>query len=49
MDYADNIANGSYYFKAGKYTLKEIGTVYCTPPDEWIKIVKEYMLSLIHI
>lgn len=45
MDYADNIANGSYYFKAGKYTLKEIGTVYCTPPDEWIKIVKEYMIE----
>ena len=45
MDYADNIANGSYYFKAGKYTLKEIGTVYCNPPDEWIKIVKEYIMD----
>ena len=45
VDYADNIANGSYYFKAGKYNVKDIGTVYCTPPDEWIKIVKEYMIE----
>ncbi len=45
VDYAKNIAEGNYYFKAGKYSVDEIGEVYCKPPDEWIKKVKEYIVD----
>lgn len=43
-----NIAQGSYYFKMGRYSLYEIGEVYCAdpPPPEWANGIKEKMLAL---
>ena len=53
----NGIANGSYYFKAGKYTIREIGYTYCpntvaypTPGDNWVVKVTgivKYLYSLI--
>ena len=45
VDYAKNIAEGNCYFKVGKYNVDEIGAVYCKPPDNWIKKVKEYIVE----
>lgn len=40
-DFGDLIANGSYYFKAGKYSVKEIATSYC-PGGNWdSKVISE--------
>lgn len=41
IDYADNIANGSYYFTKGLYSVDEIAPVYCD--EEWGVIVKQYI------
>lgn len=43
VDYARNIAEGTMYFKDGRYDVDKIGERYCVPSDEWIKIVKEYI------
>ena len=43
VDYARNIAEGTIYFKDGRYDVDKIGEKYCVPPDNWIKIVKEYI------
>lgn len=46
MGFGDLIANGSYYFKAGNYTVGAIGQKYCVPPDGWIRKVSSTMRSL---
>lgn len=45
-----NIAQGSYYYKQGKYTVNEIGHVYCpnspaypTQGDDWVKHTLTYI------
>ena len=48
-DFYKLIANGSYYFQAGKYTVKEIGNVYCVDADApggWIDNVITYMTNM---
>ena len=40
-DYAKNIAEGTYYFKANKYTIKEIGIQYCG--QDWVTSVTKYV------
>lgn len=41
FDFGDLIANGSYYFQAGKYTVEEIAATYCN--EEWGKTVISVM------
>ena len=49
---ANGIANGSYYFTKGIYTVNEIGEVYCPDSDvpgqskPWQKNVRNYMTDL---
>lgn len=49
---ANGIANGSYYFTQGKYTVNEIGEVYCPDSDiagqsqPWQENVRNYMTDL---
>lgn len=49
---ADGIANGSYYFTQGRYTVNEIGEVYCPDSDvpgqsqPWQENVRNYMTEL---
>lgn len=43
IDYADNIANGSYYFTQGLYSVDKIAPVYCDV--NWGNTVKEYILD----
>ncbi len=45
-DFGNLIANGSYYFMAGNYTVGAIGQKYCLPPDGWIRKVSSTMMSL---
>ena len=44
--FGNMIANGNNYFTQGKYTIKDIGKVYCVPPDHWIKKVSNIMKQL---
>lgn len=48
----DKIANGSYYFKDGKYTIAEIGLTYCPNTEElptqgtnWVNQVTSMVIS----
>jgi len=43
VDYAEVIANGENYFKAGKYTIQDIGVIYCD--QNWVNVVKEYVID----
>ena len=43
--FADLMANGSYYFNAGKYTISEIGPTYCDA--QWAVDTSNYMDKLI--
>lgn len=43
-DFGDLIANGSYYFKAGKYTVSEIAPTYCN--EEWGNSVISQMTKI---
>ena len=43
-DFGDLIANESFYFKAGKYTVKEIAPTYCN--EEWGDSVVSYMKEI---
>lgn len=38
--------HGSCYFSQGEYTVSEIGSHYCDPPEEWIKGIKSYMYDM---
>ena len=43
------IAEGSYYFKAGKYTVSDIGMIYCEnadAPGGWIESTTTYMTQM---
>ena len=42
--------SGSYYFKVGRYSVHQIGEIYCAdpPPPEWADGVVEKMLALYH-
>ena len=40
-DFGDLIANSAYYFKNGKYTVKEIAPTYCS--EEWGDVVISYI------
>lgn len=43
------IANGSYYFKQGKYTVSEIGMIYCEnadAPGGWIENTNAFMTEM---
>lgn len=49
-NFGSNIANGSYYFTQGKYTVSDIGHVYCpnspaypTQGDDWVKNTLSYI------
>ena len=49
-NFGSNIANGSYYYKNGKYTVSQIGHVYCpnskaypTQGDDWVKNTLSYI------
>lgn len=44
MDFADLIANSIYYFKAGKYTISEIGPTYCNAT--WATNVSQRVIQL---
>lgn len=51
-NFGNNIANGSYYYKAGKYTVTDIGHTYCpnssaypTQGDDWGKTTLQYMYN----
>ena len=41
---------GSYYFKVGRYTVHQLGEIYCSdpPPPAWADGVVEKMLALYH-
>ena len=47
MDFGKLIAESPYYFKAGKYTVEEIGPVYCErvpgAEKQWEDHVNEFM------
>ena len=43
-DFGDLIANSSYYFKGGKYTVKTIAIPYCNA--EWGEYVNKYMKDI---
>lgn len=43
-DFGDLIANGQYYFKAGKYTVKSIAPTYCN--EEWGNSVVSEMTKI---
>lgn len=43
-DFGDLIANGAYYFKAGKYTVKAIAPTYCN--EEWGNSVVSEMTKI---
>ena len=48
-DFYDLIANGSYYFQAGKFTVTDIGMTYCEnadAPGGWIENVLLYMNNM---
>ncbi len=48
-DFFELIANGSYYFKDNKFTVTDIGMVYCEDADKpggWIESVKAYMTNM---
>lgn len=48
-DFYKLIANGTYYFQAGKYTVKDIGMTYCEnadAPGGWIENVTTYMSNM---
>mgnify|MGYP005774090589 CR=1 FL=1 len=48
-DFFELIANGSYYFQDNKFTVSEIGMVYCEDADKpggWIESVKAYMTNM---
>lgn len=45
MDFGDLIANGSYYYKAGRYTVKEIAPTYCNA--QWGEDVVAEMTKLL--
>lgn len=51
-DFGDQIANGSYYFTQGKYTVSQIGYVYCPneevagQADKWIEDVRGFMTDM---
>jgi len=45
-DFGDIIANGSRYFKAGKYTVSSIAKVYDEPGDTWAQAVKNIMKDI---
>lgn len=36
----------SCYFSQGEYTVSEIGSHYCVPPDNWIVSVNQYMTDM---
>ena len=40
-DFGDLIANGSYYYKQGKYTVNQIGPTYCD--EKWSETVNKLM------
>lgn len=49
-NFGNNIANGSYYYKQGKYTVNEIGHTYCpnseaypTQGDDWVEHTLTYI------
>ena len=49
-NFGNNIANGSYYYAQGKYTVSDIGHVYCpnstaypTQGDDWTKNTLSYI------
>ncbi len=44
FDFGDLIANSSYYFKAGKYSVEEIATTYCN--EIWGRAVISYMSDI---
>lgn len=44
LDFGDQIANGSYYFQAGKYTVKEIAPTYCD--EAWGESVMQFMIKM---
>lgn len=44
FDFGDLIANSSYYYKAGKYTVEEIATTYCD--ETWGRAVISYMSDI---
>lgn len=48
-DFYKLIANGSYYFTDGKFSVSEIGMVYCEDADApggWIESVTSYMTNM---
>ena len=40
------IAEGSNYFTQGRYTVSEIGEIYCVPPENWIEDTRGYMTQM---
>lgn len=44
--FGDMIANGTYYFQAGNYSVATIGEHYCEPPDAWVTNVISIMSRL---
>ncbi|MCI8412124.1 MAG: glucosaminidase domain-containing protein [Clostridia bacterium] len=45
-DFGWTIAKGSNYYTQEKYTIYDIGSKYCVPPDEWVKGVTDIMNTL---
>lgn len=47
LDFGKYISEHSVYFKAGKYTIYDIGTSYCPPGPTWSETVFGYMKSFL--